>query len=204
MVLILLWIIGLILLCRGKAYLGRGCQVEGKPARVAGAVMMMALPFDLLLQLSEMVAHDPRLAIDWGPPGSVTVLILAVHILCAFIAELILRSHSVYVAEMDETPCRNRRRSQHWQAGIVEFACYHRWSIGLSLVAVTLAGEWISEALGVRSEPEGPGVYAGLIIAVPLCCVMLPLMVLCPWFVIAASRGGRKRDIQVKSDVPAS
>ncbi len=194
MVSILLWLIGLVVLCRGKAYLGRGRQVEGKSARVAGAVLMMALPFDLLLQLSEMVAHDPRLAVDWGPPGSVNVLILAVDIVCVFIAELILRSQSVYVAEVDETPLSNGRRRPHWQAGLVEFACRYRWLIGICLVAAMLAASWIPERPGVRSEPEGPAVFAGLLIAGPICCLTFPLMVLCPWFVIAASRGTRKRN----------
>jgi hypothetical protein len=110
---ILLWIIGLIVFCRGRAYLGKARQVEGKSARAAGAVMMMALPLDWLLQLLEIVGRHGPLAINWGPPGSVIVLILAVDIVCAFIAELILRSHSVYVAEVVETPPRNRRRLRH-------------------------------------------------------------------------------------------
>jgi hypothetical protein len=80
----------------------------------------------------------------------------------------------------------------------VEFACRYRWWIAVCGIGVMLgamlACPWICKALDIpiKSEPEGPAVFVGLMIAGPLCALMFPLMVLCPWLIVCACRLSRK------------
>lgn len=82
MVAIVLGIIGVVLLCRGRVYLGNGRHAEGTSVRVAGAVLMMGLPISFLIELVGILDRGAGGPVD---PNMGLVLVLAAGLrLCVY------------------------------------------------------------------------------------------------------------------------